>query len=299
MNRKMLTAATIVIAALAGIGGLLGSQLSAAGQTTVSALAGETHFHGLAVDQAQPSRLYLATHHGLYLVTADGSATQLAETNDDFMGFTPHPTEPAVLYASGHPRGGGNLGFLVSKNGGRTWDRISDGAGERADFHQMDVSRSQPTVIYGVHGELQRSADGGRSWRRIGRAPDKLIDLAVAAGDPNTLYAATQAGLVRSEDGGRSWQPMQQTTAPATMVHVAADGAIYAFVVGLGLLRASEPALEWQLVDSMAGGGYLLHFAADPTDGRKLYAVSYDPGSRRQSIIASRDGGASWTELGR
>src|SRR3546814_2377830 len=67
-------------------------------------------FHGIAVDPCNPDRLYLATHHGFFAVGPDGVAQQVSETEDDFMGFTPHPSDPNVLYASGHPAGGGNLG---------------------------------------------------------------------------------------------------------------------------------------------------------------------------------------------
>src|SRR3546814_5804623 len=65
------------------------------------------------------------------------------------MGFTPHPADPEVLYASGHPAGGGNLGFIVSRDGGQSWAKLSDGAGGPDDFHQMDISKADPQVIYG------------------------------------------------------------------------------------------------------------------------------------------------------
>ena len=38
--------------------------------TTVAELAGRTHFHGIAVDIADPARILLATHHGLPLLPA-------------------------------------------------------------------------------------------------------------------------------------------------------------------------------------------------------------------------------------
>ncbi len=79
------------------------------------------------------------------------------------MGFTPHPADESVLYASGHPAGGGNLGFIVSRDGGRGWSSLSPGVGGPVDFHQMDVSKADPSVIYGAHGGLQASRDGGRT----------------------------------------------------------------------------------------------------------------------------------------
>ncbi|ATU92254.1 hypothetical protein B5P45_00185 [Phyllobacterium zundukense] len=76
----------------------------------VADLKVHTHIHGLAVDRNDPSQLLVATHHGLFRVTGDGNA-KLISVVQDFMGFTPDPSDPNSLFASGHPAGGGNLGF--------------------------------------------------------------------------------------------------------------------------------------------------------------------------------------------
>ncbi len=225
-------------------GNLPASRALSAGETTVTSLAGKSHFHGIAVDPGDPSRLYLATHHGLFQVGPDGKARRISKTRDDFMGFTPHPTDPSVLYASGHPESGGNLGFIASRNGGNTWTQISRGVRGPVDFHQMDVSRVDPEVIYGVHGGLQVSRDGGRSWRVAGPAPKELIDLAASAKYVNTLYAATREGLFKSADGGRSWQVAYTLRRPVTMVQTTSRGDAFAFVVGTGLIRSIDPGLS-------------------------------------------------------
>ena len=153
------------------------------------------------------------------------------------MGFTPDPRDPSILYASGHPAGGGNLGFIASDDGGRSWSQLAEGVGGPADFHQLAVSATDPRTIYGAYrGQLQVSPDGGRTWEVVGPAPEGLIDLAASSKDPSALYAATQAGLLKSEDGGRTWQDAYWLRQPATMVHVAPGGAVYAFVVGTGLI---------------------------------------------------------------
>lgn len=267
--------------------------------TTVEALAQETHFHGIAVDPGgDTSRLYLATHHGLYAVAPDGTAERFSPVQD-LMGFTPHPSEPSTLYASGHPAGGGNLGFIVSEDAGRTWTQLSPGVGGPVDFHQMDVSPADPKTIYGAHGGgLQVSRDGGESWEVVGPAPQGLIDLAASSKDPGTLYAATQGGLLRSEDGGKTWQDAYWLRQPATMVHVTPGGAVYAFLAGTGLIRTTEPALSWQTVSQDGfGRAYPLHFAVDPSSGSQLYAISLDPESKAQAILSSEDGGATWAPL--
>lgn len=282
----------------ATVAAVLASRPLAAGETTVAALARETHFHGIAVDLADPSRIYLATHDGLYLAAPDGSASLISASRDDFMGFTPHPGDPTVLFASGHPAEGGNLGFIVSRDGGRTWTKLADGVGGPVDFHQMDVSKADPKVVYGVYGNLQESRDGGRTWQQVGPPPEGLIQIAASAKDVRILYAATNNGLLRSLDGGRSWQAAYILRRPTSMVHVAANGDVYAYLVGSGLIRASEPTLSWQTVGPGPAGKFLLHLAVNPGDGRTLYAVALDGESHTEEVLTSRDGGASWSALG-
>ena len=108
--RYLLPIALVVMAA----GAFLATRLHSEASTTVQALSEHTHFHGIAIGPTRPPRLYLATHHGLYAVGPDGSATRLSPVQD-FMGFTPHPTDPSTLYASGHPADGANLGFMPPK----------------------------------------------------------------------------------------------------------------------------------------------------------------------------------------
>jgi photosystem II stability/assembly factor-like uncharacterized protein len=282
--------------ALSLAGGLFAIRSFATEAKTVASLTTETHFHGISVDANDPSRLYLATHHGLFVVDATGKARLLSQTRDDFMGFTPHPADPSVLYASGHPSGGGNLGFTASDDGGRSWRKLSDGAGGPVDFHQLDVSKADPDVIYGVYGDIQKSRDGGQSWIQIGPAPEGLIDLA-AGHLPDTLYAATEQGLLRTTDDGKSWKPAYVSSQPATMVEVTSGGEIYAFVVGTGLVQAEEQGLNWRGTGDGFGGQYVIHFAVAPTDDRRLYAVTFNPVDRTQSLLASADGGESWSAL--
>lgn len=267
---------------------------TASDRTTIAALARQTHFHGIAVDAQDPTRLFLSTHHGFFAVSLDGTATRLSTSHNDFMGFTPHPSDPGTLYASGHPPGGGNLGFVMSNDGGRTWRQISPGAGGPVDFHQMTVSAADPRTIYGAYaGRLQVSRDGGDTWTVVGRAPDRLIDLAASSADANRLYAATQGGLLQSRDGGRTWTDAFTLKRPVSMVEVTPAGEIYAFVIGSGLIHASEPALAWQTLASAWGDNYLLHLAVDSQGPGRLYAVAGHGG-----IVASRDGGRTWAPLG-
>jgi photosystem II stability/assembly factor-like uncharacterized protein len=271
--------------------------LDAAQPLSVADLTQQTHFHGLAVDRSDPSRLYLATHHGLYAVGQDGTATLISDNQNDYMGFMPHPSDVGTLYASGHPAGGGNMGVLVSKDGGTTWQQIATGVNGPVDFHQMDVSPADPQVLYGAYaGSLQTSRDGGTTWDVVGPAPEGLIGLAAWAKDANTLYAATQGGLLKSGDGGRTWREAYLVRQPATMVQVTPEGEVYAFLVGTGLIHTSEPRLSWQTLGNDFGERYLLHLAVAP-GGERLYAAGVSAQGHEQALLVSRDGGTSWSPL--
>lgn len=257
--------------------------------TTLQALAGQTHFHGIAVHPVDPARFYLATHHGLFIVKPGGSAKRISDNTNDYMGFTPHPADPEILYASGHPVGGGNLGFIRSTDGGRSWEKLSGGVGGPVDFHQMDVSRADPDLIYGVFRGLQVSEDGGKTWKKVAKAPPKLFDLAASASDTRTLYAATQNGLLISRDRGGSWSPAHFNRSPSSMVQASGDGSVYAFVAGLGLLRSPDDSLQWHRLNNDFGNRYLLHLAVDANYPEILYAIT-----NTSEVLASRDGGLSW-----
>ena len=257
---------TRAVTAASALGLLLAAgvwwQLNAAEEIPVSEVS---HIHGIAVDQDDPEALLLATHYGVYRAEG-GSARRISRTADDFMGFTAHPTDLQRYYASGHPAGGGNLGVLVSEDGGRTWQQMSEGANGPVDFHAMDVSAADPDVMYGLYGQVQVSRDGGETWQTAGTPPADTFGLAASAIEPEVVYAATRGGLMQSRDAGESWSIVHATGQPVSMVEVAPDGTVFAFVAGEGLVRAAEPEMQWEKLRAKLGQRVLLHPAIDPSN---------------------------------
>ena len=259
---------------------------------SVTELSEKTHIHGLAVAVDDPDRLYIATHFGLYVADPEGLARRVSGERHDFMGFSAHPDEPQTLFASGHPHGGGNLGFVVSEDGGASWTRRSDGVRGPVDFHQMDVSAADPSVIYGAYQGLQRSSDGGHSWELQAPAPGGLIELAASSRRSERLFTATQSGLLVSNDAGESWQPAHPGRAPSSTVRTVRAGHVYAYIVGVGLVRAPESSLNWQVIGDPWGDDYMLHLAVDPSDPGRMFTVNSEG-----RVLSSNDGGASWAHF--
>ena len=250
------------------------------------------HIHGIAADPGDPSRLLLATHNGVFVATSDGLATRVSELNSDLMSLAVDPGNPRKLYASGHPAGGGNLGVMASDDGGVTWRHISDGVDGPVDFHALAVSPIDPDVLYGVYKDLQVSSDGGMTWNRVAKAPEKLFALAASAIDENTLYAATKKGLLVSRDGGKSWAPASFDQRSATMVHVTPQGRLFVFVFGTGLITREESQASWKTIAAEFQDRVLTGLVVDPNDRDRVYALA-DTGA----IMTSKDGGRTWTSF--
>lgn len=256
----------------------------------VTELVQSTHIHGLAFDPQDGERVFIATHDGLY--TFDLETQVLAPRGDnrqDFMGFSVDPS--GIFYGSGHPETGGNSGVIASRDSGATWTPLSEGVDGPVDFHQMTVSPADPATLYGAYaGGIQRSRDAGVTWELIGPAPEGLIDLTGSALDPDTLYAATEEGLLKSQDAGQTWTSVHPSPLPVSFVETGPGGTLYAFVLGMGLVRASEESLQWTVVSEPLGGDYVLHFA---TDGTRALAVT---GSG--AMLISDMEGENWRILG-
>lgn len=256
-------------------------------------LATKTHYHGIGFARSGSAVLLLASHHGLFAVDMNGDATRVSPMQD-YMGFSPNPADPLSYYASGHPAGGGNSGFLKSTDGGATWKQISTGVNGPVDFHQMDVSPADPQTIYGSYGNLQVSRDGGQTWTIAGAAPEKLVAIAASGIKAEQIYAATQFGLHASMDAGATWQPLEFDGKVVSAVKTGPNGILLAFVLGQGLMKAQEDKpREWTVLSNGFGDAIPLHIAIDPTEGSHLALTTQNKG-----VLESRDGGSTWAPFG-
>ena len=261
---------------------------------TLKELSGHTHYHGIAFARSGSATLLLATHHGIFAIDRTGTATQVSPVHD-YMGFAPHPADPLTYYASGHPSGGGNSGFLKSTDGGSTWEQHSEGVGGPVDFHQMDVSPADPSVVYGVYRDLQVSRDGGQTWSIAGTPPAKLVFIAASGVKPGRIYAATQNGLHMSGDAGANWHLLEFDGEVVSMIKGGLDGALLAFVLGRGLVKAREDKpKEWTVLSNGLADAIPLHFAIDPADSNHFALTT-----QANDVLESRDGGSTWTTFGK
>lgn len=253
----------------------------------------DTHVHGLAVDRGNSSRVFVATHHGLLVLENDISLSYAGRSRDDFMGFSPHPTDPNVLFSSGHPSFGGNLGVQKSTDGGVNWEKISNGGSRgTVDFHAMAAHPADVNLLFGWYGgNLHRSTDGGETWEIIAQMPPTL-SLAGDPGNADVLYAGTQQGFLRSPDKGETWStvPALQNVTVLDIEPVPTRGGLL-LSTAQGVQEfspGSDGSMITNVLGTLPGTEPAMHIAVDPNAPQVVYAIA------GHSLYKSTDGGATW-----
>lgn len=160
------------------------------------------------------------------------------------------------------------------------------------DFHALHVA-SDGRVIYGQHGGIQISTDGGETWTQSSGTGDAMA-ISASPRQPTVLYQAGHDLFLKSTDGGESWSEPGFGNLPGTDIHGFAvapeSGWLYANVAGQGLYRSENEGESWELVTSAAAGAMTL--ATGPGSPALLYALTMD-----QGLIRSDDGGNAWQAI--
>ena len=292
-----MTRVTLVLAAVVLVAGLAYAWHGRGAETEIR------HVHGMAIDPADPSRLWVATHDGLLVWREPGGWEGRVGPVLDLMGFAAGP-ERNVLYASGHPGPGVRLpnpvGLIVSRDGGASWAPVAL-AGE-VDFHAMAVSPADEGRIYGFFygdGLFYRSDDGGRTWTRTrvpalagprGRGPLQLV---AHPTDPDTLLAAGEDGLLRSEDGGRTWKTLLRGPVSAAAFVPSDPQQLLAYEAEAGLVRSPDGGRTWEPLGLRVDDRDLVAaIAVHPADPQVVYVATF-----AGNLLRSRDGGRTWQTL--
>lgn len=215
---------------------------------------------------------------------------------------------------------------------GLEWRNVGPFRGGRATT--VTGVPGQPLVYYmgATGGGIWKTTDAGASWRPIADGQinmGSVGSIAVAADDPNVIYAGMGEapvrgvssswgdGVYKSTDAGATWRHVglaQSRTIARVIVHpknsdvvyVAAQGSRWGPNPERGVYRSQDGGKTWNLVlkgDSLTGPSDL---AMDPTNPRILYAGLWDAqrtpwyarsGGPGSGIWKSTDGGDTWSKL--
>ena len=192
-----------------------------------------------------------------------------------------HRRQPSAFYM-----GSTGGGVWKTTDSGHSWANVSDGFFETGSIGAIEVSESNPDVIYVGTGSaairsnvivgrgLYKSTDAGRTWSFAGlREAGQIGSVRIHPRDPDTVYVAAvgqpfgpnpERGVFRTRDGGRSWQKVlfinDRTGAVSLAMNPSNPNEIYA-----GAWRAERkpwtiisggPASETGLYKTVDGGDH-------------------------------------------
>jgi hypothetical protein len=167
--------------------------------------------------------LYLATNNGLYSKHQNSTWVQVGNDKSDITGFVINPKKDGVMYSSGYPPTGGNLGFRMSTDSGNTWKAISSVTGKSSvktvslltginpiAFNSIAISPVNTEILYGSSEDgdiLYMTNDEGKTWSAKTAIPSKIKIKSIAAhpSDPNNVFIGTNSGIFYSTDKGNNW----------------------------------------------------------------------------------------------
>ena len=193
------------------------------------------------------------------------------------------PQDPLVFYF-----GSAHGGVWKTTDAGTYWRNISDGFFKTAPVGAIDVSLSNPNVIYVGMGEallrqdptpgdgIYKSTDGGRTWIHVGlRETQYIAKVRIHPTNPNIVYVAAagdifgtnpERGVYRTKDAGKTWEKILYKNERTSALDLSMDPT------NPNILYASLNQLQRLPWDQICGG---------PDSG--LYKTT--------------DGGDTWTEI--
>lgn len=202
------------------------------------------------------------------------------------------PATPETMYASAGPL------LYKTTDAARTWT-VVDGGLDGGGVGDLVIDPWDPTTLYASVPDaaaVYKTVDGGAHWTRGGGLEGvRIAELALDPTPPGTLYGASQdsSGLVVTRNGGASWGPIA-VLAGRRIFHVTVDpghpGTVYAAGDGV-VFKSTDAGATWTSVPGAADFGILV----DPTDGTRLWALSYGRGT--DGVSVSTDAGATWTPV--
>jgi photosystem II stability/assembly factor-like uncharacterized protein len=182
---------------------------------------------------------------------------------DPRLGVTPASPQRVYAYAIGYDENGPHQHFVVSENGGTTWNALPATGLARHPAVFVSVDPSNPDVVYTGLYDLYRSLDGGRTFANVtkGYSPEDLFQpeistshvdqhaLAYPPSGSSTFYLGNDGGVFLTHDRGTTFESLSGTLSLVQAYGIAAHptrpSALYLGTQDNGL-ELREPDGTWR-----------------------------------------------------
>jgi hypothetical protein len=218
-----------------------------------------------------------------------------------------------------------------SQLAGLEWRNIGPFRGGRVTAVTGVVGQRNVYYFGGTGGGIWKSVDSGVRWSNVSDgelATGSVGAIAVAASDPNVVYAGMGEGCIRgnvshgdgvykSVDAGRTWKNVGLRDSrqigrvrvhpnDPDLVYVAALGHTFGSNHERGVFRSRDGGATWKCVLFVNDSTGAIDLSMDPGNPRVLYATTWqvyrtpwslESGGRGSGLWKSTDGGDTWKRL--
>ena len=200
------------------------------------------HISAIAINPQNPDIVYIGAlghafgpneERGVFMTTDGGKTwtkTLYIDNQHGVADLEIDPTNPNILYAGmwsferkpwTHRSGDEKGGVYKSIDGGRTWNKLTNGLPKLMGCIGVRVAPSNPNVVYVIveskDGTLYRSDDRGETFRNVSKNTDIVsrgfyyTRVRVDPANENHIYAVAST-LFTSVDGGRTFRSITGRT---------------------------------------------------------------------------------------
>lgn len=166
------------------------------------------------------------------------------------------------------------------------WSRLGT-----QDVHSLAFVGDDPQhLLFGHHNGIAQTRDGGRTWAPLPVGEDAM---GMVAADDGSIVIAGHLVFTASRDGGQTWAPIAADLPDLDIHGFARDPAdparMWAYLASGGLWESTDAGSHWTRVreDNVI-------FPVAVNDGSTTRLLGID----LNGLIASADGGRTWTTLG-
>jgi photosystem II stability/assembly factor-like uncharacterized protein len=246
--------------------------------------------------------------------SSDGGQTWTSYGPGDTFEFTPHPTNPQILYA-----GVIGAGVYKSEDGGSTWQKANQGLRGiclreiESETHSTDTFYGRSNLVKSVY----KGTRGGEEWQEL--SLEAANSLLVDPFDSERVYAGVARGVEISYDGGQTWSNFIEIDPPAAYADAnwywpivlraspTTEGELFAgfshkdenylFTAG-SIARSIDGGQTWNQTTLPDIVGDLRDMAIDPTNPSVMYAATGNVGNDGfGKMLRSMDRGMTWEFL--